>query len=66
MSCGVGEATERLENTSQFILQPFFRFSYVKSSSLNSLGEPPMGTFKRVKLNEDKRIIEVRGLNKEE
>ena len=29
--------------TSQFILQPFFRFSYVTSSSLNSPGEPPMG-----------------------
>ena len=28
--------------TSQFILQPFFRFSYVTSPSLNSLGEPPM------------------------
>ena len=28
--------------TSQFILQPFFRFSYVKSSSLNSPGELPM------------------------
>ena len=26
--------------TSQFILQPFFRFSYVTSSSLNSPGEP--------------------------
>ena len=28
--------------TSQFILQPFFHFSYVTSSSLNSPGEPPM------------------------
>ena len=28
--------------TSQFILQPFIRFSYVTSSSLNSPGEPPM------------------------
>ena len=28
--------------TSQFILQLFFRFSYVRSSSLNSPGEPPM------------------------
>ena len=28
--------------TSQFILQPFFRFSYVTSSSLNSSGEPIM------------------------
>ena len=28
--------------TSQFILQPYFRFSYVPSSSLSSLGEPPM------------------------
>ena len=28
--------------TSQFILQPFFRFSYVTSSSLNSPGEPPV------------------------
>ena len=29
--------------TSQFILQLFFRFSYVTSFSLNSPGEPPMG-----------------------
>ena len=28
--------------TSQFILQPLFRLSYVTSSSLNSPGEPPM------------------------
>ena len=28
--------------TFQFILQPFVRFSYVTSSSLNSPGEPPM------------------------
>ena len=28
--------------SSQFILQLFFRFSYVTSSSLNSPGEPPM------------------------
>ena len=28
--------------TSRFIFQPFFRFSYVISSSLNSPGEPPM------------------------
>ena len=28
--------------TSQLILQPFFHFSYVTSSSLNSPGEPPM------------------------
>ena len=28
--------------TSQFILQPFFCFSYVTSSSLSSPGEPPM------------------------
>ena len=28
--------------TSQLILQPFFRFSYATSSSLNSPGEPPM------------------------
>ena len=27
---------------SQLILQPFFRFSYVTSSSLNSPGESPM------------------------
>ena len=32
--------------TSQFTLQPFFRFSYVTSSSLNSPGEPPT-PFKR-------------------
>ena len=31
--------------TSQFILQSFFRFSYVTSSSLNSPGEPPMAQF---------------------
>ena len=29
-------------HTSQFILQPIFRFSYVTSPSLNSPGEPPM------------------------
>ena len=29
-------------STSQFILQPFFRFSYVTSPSLNTPGEPPM------------------------
>ena len=28
--------------TSQFILQPFFCFTYITSSSLNSPGEPPM------------------------
>ena len=28
---------------SQFILQTFFHFSYITSSSLNSPGEPPMG-----------------------
>ena len=28
--------------TSQFMLQLFFRFSYVTSSSFNSRGEPPM------------------------
>ena len=28
--------------TSQFILQPFFTFTYVTSSSLNSPGDPPM------------------------
>ena len=28
--------------TSQFIVQPFFRFSYITSSSLNSPGELPM------------------------
>ena len=51
-SCEVGEVAEMLKNelsdtfvaspTSQFILQPFFRFSYVTSSSLNSPVEPPM------------------------
>ena len=30
--------------TSQFILQPFFRFSYVTSSLLNSPGELPMNS----------------------
>ena len=30
--------------TSQFIHQPFFRFSYVTSSSLNSRSEPPINT----------------------
>ena len=51
MSC---EITENLENecpfskfsvtspTSQLILQPFFRFSYVTGSSPTSPGEPPM------------------------
>ena len=55
MSCDVGKATEGLDlrhssfsnpsvasPKSQFILQPFFRFSYVTSPSLNSPGEPPM------------------------
>ena len=31
--------------TSQFILQPFFRFSYVTSSLLNSPVEPPMSLY---------------------
>ena len=31
--------------TSQCILQPFFRFSYVTGSSPNSPGEPPKGKF---------------------
>ena len=35
--------------TSQFILQPFFCFSYVTSSSLNSPGEPPVPLLERVK-----------------
>ena len=37
MSCEVAEVTERFENelSSQFILQPFFRFSYVTGCSLN-------------------------------
>ena len=37
--------TQKIENTwptSQLILQPFFLFSYVTSSSLNSPGETPM------------------------
>ena len=38
--------------TSQFILQPFFRFSYVTSTSLNSPGEPPM-------MKEESRVITV-------
>ena len=38
--------------TSQFILQPFFRFFYVTSSSLNSPGKPPMvGNFLSFKLD---------------
>ena len=51
-SCDVGKATEGLENelwrkgwrmsSEDLILQPFFRFSYVTSSSLTSPGEPPM------------------------
>ena len=54
MCCDVSEVTERLENViansptppllhlrhSSF--SPFFRFSYVTSSSLNSPGEPPI------------------------
>ena len=31
--------------TSQFTLQPFFRFSYVTGSSLTSPGEPPMPNY---------------------
>ena len=44
MSCDVGKATEGLENepTSELILQPFFRVSYVTGSSLTSPSEPPM------------------------
>ena len=37
--------------TSQFILQPLFRFSYVNSSSPNSHGGPPMGGELRVLAN---------------
>ena len=57
MSCDVGEVKERLENEQscdvgrftyvKFILQPFFRFSYVTSSSHNSPGEPPMAVASR-------------------
>ena len=82
MSCGVGKATEGLENevwrrwsdgkvgewavlhlrqnsfsnssvalpTSQFILQPFFRDSYVTGSSLTSPGEPPMHIYVSYKM----------------
>ena len=32
----------------QFILQPFFGFSYVTSSSFNSPGEPPMSSFSNI------------------
>ena len=56
MNCEVGEATEAslylrhssfsnpsvASPTSQFFLQPFFRFLYVTSSSLNAPGEPLM------------------------
>ena len=56
MGCDVGEATlpslylhhSSFSNpsvaspTSQLILQPFFRFSYVTGFSLTSPGEPPM------------------------
>ena len=34
-------------HVTQFILQHFFRFSYVTSSSLNSPGEPPMTETKK-------------------
>ena len=34
--------------TSQFILQPFFCFSYVTSSSLNSPGKPPMADIETI------------------
>ena len=34
--------TEDPSPTSQLILQPLFRFSYVTGSSLTSTGEPPM------------------------
>ena len=36
--------------TSQFILQPFFRFSYVTGSSLTSPGEPPMHIYVSYKI----------------
>ena len=52
MSCDVGKATKRLESelsnpsvvspTSQLILQPFFRFSYVTGSSLTLPSELPI------------------------
>ena len=44
MSCDVGKLTERLENelcSAQFILQPFFCFPYVTSSSLASRAHSP-------------------------
>ena len=50
MSCDVGEVTEV---TSQFILQPFFRF-YVTGSSLTSPGEPPMDIWIVRNKDEDK------------
>ena len=46
MSCDVGEVRERLEN--ELILQPFFHFSYVTSSSLNSPGQLPMTKYRHV------------------
>ena len=43
--------------TSQLILQPFFRFSYVTGSSLTSPGEPPMNeNFKLVWPISDKKL----------
>ena len=41
--------------TSQLILQLFFRFSYVTSSSHNSPGEPPMGCKGPYMCNHDTR-----------
>ena len=68
MSCDVGEVTERLENkqnfsvaspTSQFILQPLFRFSYVTSSSLNSPGEPPIPCKLGFEVKHKKKYVEI-------
>ena len=45
--------------TSQFIFRPFFRFSYVTSSSLNSPGEPPMCQFSSVAHPVDHKILKL-------
>ena len=43
--------------TSQFILQPFFRFSYVTSSSLTSPDDPPMVTNRMIPVFEVKTYL---------
>ena len=51
--------------TPQFILQPFPRFSYVTSSSLNSPGEPPMENLENIRENAEIVIKESKDISLE-